>query len=119
MSIKKKAVYYPIKGSEKGRSKRCVKCWLDYDFGGHNCFTGEMCERGFVAYIATVIIGDGLEKSVLFSGGKKLLVSCKRWSAKKEAEAVKLFDEKHKELTLLLYSDSPDKDNIDFDNPED
>lgn len=119
MSVKIKAVYYPIKGSEKGRSKRCVKCWLGYDLGGYNCFTGEMCERGYVAYIAPVTIGDGMESSAMFSGGKKLLVPCKRWSAKKEAEAIKLFDEKHKELALLLYRDSPDKDNIDFDNPED
>lgn len=118
MESRIKVVYYPVKGSEKGQSKRYVRCSLDYDLGGHNCFTGKTCERGYLACILPVTISDGIETFALFSGGKKLLVPCKRRSAKKEAEARKLFDEKHKELALLLYSNSPDKDNIDFNHPE-
>jgi hypothetical protein len=111
-----KVLYYPIKGSEKGRSKRFVRCSLDYDIGGYNYLTGENRERGYVAYIMPVTIGDGVESYVPLSGNRQMLVPCKRRSAKKYAEALKIFDEKHKELVLLLYSRSPDKENIDFDN---
>jgi len=119
--------YYPIKGGEGERNgnktRRMVKCYLSYELGGINWATGKYEERGYYAHIspvATELLEDGgtLESYVAFSGGKWLLVKCGRQSPKKEAEAIKLFEEKHKDLVLQLYKDSPDKDNIDFDNPE-
>ena len=121
--------YYPIKGSEGEcnghKTKRMVKCYLSYELGGINWATGKQVARGYYAHIFPVGIGDlsndgrcVMETYAAFSGGKWLLVECSRQSQKKEAEAAKLFEEKHKEMVLQLFAQSPDKDNIDFEHPE-
>lgn len=121
--------YYPIKGSEGERNghktKRMVKCYLSYQLGGISWGTGNYEARGYYAYVSPVGIedlsndgGGVMESYVAFSGGKWLLVECSRQSQKKEAEAAKLFEEKHKDMVLQLYANSPDRDKIDFDHPE-
>ena len=121
--------YYPIKCSEGERNghktSRKVKCYLSYELGGTNWATGRQEARGYYAHVSPVTIedwsndGGGLMESLaLFSGGKWLLVECSRQGAKKEAEAAKIFEEKLKDMVLQLFAASPDKDNIDFENPE-
>lgn len=123
-----KMKYYPIKGGDGERmgakTRSMVKCYVSYNFGGHNWATLQTEARGYYAYVCPVTLeyhDDGLgvvESFDLFSGRKWLLLECGRQGSKKEAEARRLFDEKHKELVLQLYANSPDKDNIDFEHPE-
>lgn len=119
--------YYPIKGGEGERNgnkiKRLVKCYLSYELGGINWANGQHERRGYYAHVSPVTLedhGDGIviESYVAFSGGKWLLVECSRKSPKKEAEAIRLFEEKHKDMVLQIYKDSPDKDKIDFGTSE-
>lgn len=118
--------YYPIKGSEGERNghktRRMVKCHLSYELGGVNWGTGKHEARGYYAHISPVSLedfeGNVIESYVAFSGGKWLLVECGRQGAKKEAEAAALFEEKLKDMVLQLFAESPDKDNIDFEHPE-
>jgi len=124
--------YYPIKpgkpaeggaDGEDGAKRRFVKCYLDYSLGGVNCFSGAREPRGYYAHVSPVTVerhkgGVTLETYVGFTGGKWLLVACGRRSQKKEAEAARLFEEKHKEFVAQLLANSPDKDKVDFDHPE-
>lgn len=118
--------YYPIIGGESERNghkcRRLVECHLSYQLGGTNWATSKHEERGYYAHISPVTLEyiDGyiMKSYAAFSGGKWLLVKCSRQGAKKEAEAAKIFEEKHKDMVLQLYADSPDRDKIDFEHPE-
>lgn len=119
--------YYPVKGSEEERdgrkSRRVVKVYLDYQLGGVNWANGQHEPRGYYAHVVPVSLedcGDGvvMETCVAFSGGKWVLVECRRQSPKKEAEARKLFEERYRDLVGQLLRDSPDLPNVDFDHPE-
>lgn len=118
MSVNLKAIYYPIKGSENGQSKRCVKCSLGYELGGYSFMTGEKSRRGYYAYIQTVTCDGNLETFALGEGVKQCLVACSRKSPKKEAEAIKLFAEQHQGLARQFYSTSAIADKIDWEHPE-
>ena len=119
--------YYPVKGGEgkegDATTRRMVKVYLDYQLGGVNWANGQHEPRGYYAHVVPVSLsdyGDGvvMETCAAFSGGKWVLVECKRQSPKKEAEARKLFEERYRDLVGQLMKDSPDLPNVDFDHPE-
>lgn len=119
--------YYPIKGSEgkdgNTPTRRMVKCYLSYEFGGVNWASGRNEPRGYYAHVVPVSRRDyedgaTTESCVAFSGGKWILIECTRQSPKKEAEARKLFEERYRDLVGQLMKDSPDLPNVDFDHPE-
>ena len=82
-----------------GQESECthIECTLMYNLGGVNWATGRQEARGYYLIATPVRIkdyGDGLISKAFaaFSGGKMMLLECRRQSKGKEAEAVALFD---------------------------
>lgn len=112
-----KVVYYPVKGHDDEKGKPFVRCGLHYSKGGHNCISGQPEKRGYYISVAPVKRDGFLETYVLFTAGKWLTLECARRSPKRDAEALKMFDETHQNLARKFFKGKPDYD-IDFANPE-
>ena len=75
-----------------------LKVTIDYEKGGINYFSGQHSRRGYYIYVQPVQIErvDGrvvVERSMLFSGGKKLLFEVSRQSQKAYEKACTMLDE--------------------------
>lgn len=107
----------PVKGGSvkvknKDERNECthIKCSIHYELGGHSFGTGQFCSRGYYLHVAPVSIGDNSERWMAFTGGKFLLVECKRRSSSKEVLAKVMFEKTVRAAVAQLF----DTDGIDM-----
>lgn len=79
------------------RDEQTLKIQVYYSLGGMNYFTYKQDGRGFYLNVTPVKLekrqGYTMESFTMFSGIKKFLLPCTRYSEKRLEEALKLSDE--------------------------
>lgn len=90
-----------------------VSVW--YDLGGINYFSGGTNKRGFYLSVTPCTLEKSscgkftTETSACFSGYKKLLIECKRFSKKKQLEAVEASKQWIEELVKAVLAKQKEK----------
>lgn len=100
----------PVKGGSvkvknKDERNKCthIKCSIHYELGGHSWGTGQYCPRGYYLHVTPVSIGENFESFTAFTGGKFLLVECKRKSSLKETLAKVMFEKTVRAAVAQLF----------------
>ena len=111
-----KKIYCPVAQgfvkTKDGKQNKCthLRCDIHYELGGRSWGTGQCCQRGYYLHVTPVSIGENFESFTAFTGGKWLLVECKRQSSLKETLAKVMFEKTVRAAVAQLF----DTDGIDM-----